>query len=248
MLSLRKPLLPEWRWWPAIPFAALIALAIYGVISPTPPIAISGYHPSRQDHKTDNPLSHFWDWITKDSISFFTVVLAFVALGQGILIRGQIKLGRDEFNATHRPRMLVQRVRITDFGSVTFDEDPAKLCVILVNAGESDAFVTEWRASLYIQKDCTPFNPIFPKTNFTVTRREFNFWFEPGQFEKADTTDKPLTEIAACREGKAVIYMIGYINYIGRDGIKRNTGFCRRYRTDTGQWVTEKDSEYEYAY
>jgi hypothetical protein len=143
--------------------------------------------------------------------------------------------------------MVVQRVRIESCGTEGSKEDPAKLRVIFVNAGESDAFVTEWRASLYLHNPGMPFTPdtVF---NFIAKRREFDFWFEPGRFEIAETTAIPISPAGLQPRSGVAAYILGYINYHGRDGIKRNAGFCRSYRGDTGQWKTEKDSEYEYSY
>src|SRR5689334_20860481 len=49
------------------------------------------------DRGLADPIAYYTLWLT-----FFTLALATVGTLQGILIRQQIRLARDEFNATHR--------------------------------------------------------------------------------------------------------------------------------------------------
>lgn len=75
---MKKPLLPEWRYWPAVMPVGILALVVYGSFSPHE--NRGGAEPNYQTYNYGS-LSDFGDWITKDSISFFTFVLALLTAG-----------------------------------------------------------------------------------------------------------------------------------------------------------------------
>jgi hypothetical protein len=69
MLKLRKPLLPDWRFWPAIPFAALLFLAGIASSLPPPPQAIAADTPKTdkpedKPKKPDERLADYTWWLT----------------------------------------------------------------------------------------------------------------------------------------------------------------------------------------
>ena len=41
--------------------------------------------------------------------------------------------------------------------------------------------------------------------------------------------------------------MIGVLRYEDSRGVKRKTGFCRKFNPDTARFEAEKDPDYEYA-
>jgi len=70
-------------------------------------------------------------------IAAFTIVLAWVGYCQSRLIRRSIDLARQEFVATHRPRILVRFVQ-----GPFYDENGLEFVwVTLVNVGETDATI-----------------------------------------------------------------------------------------------------------
>ena len=106
----RKLKLPDWNWWPALPLGVLMALAIWGLTLPQTKPNPQPIHSAERaaDKKAGDPneeLAAYTLWLT-----IFTGVLALVGMTQGWLIREQIKLARDEFNSTHRPRLRVRNI------------------------------------------------------------------------------------------------------------------------------------------
>jgi hypothetical protein len=47
-----------------------------------------------------------------EMLAIFTAILAIASVVQGILIWRQVSLARDEFSATHRPKIIVHSVRL----------------------------------------------------------------------------------------------------------------------------------------
>jgi hypothetical protein len=74
------------------------------------------------------------------AIAAFTIVLAIVTNRQARFTRESIELARDEFNATHRPRITVRGFQTLTGGLA--DED-VSVIFLYVNTGDSDAIVTE---------------------------------------------------------------------------------------------------------
>jgi hypothetical protein len=243
----RKPLLPEWRYWPALAFAAPIAVAAYSAS------LSESKQPNQSNYKTadktdlDGPLSDFWHWVTKDSISFFTFVLALVAGSQGGLILWQIILTRNEFIATHRPRLFVQNVVVTH-GTDRLDHHiPARCLISVVNGGETRCRITEWHAAIYYHGENAMFIPHGAKT--VVFDPQDGRDLLPGQFGRVEL-EQPADGLGKdyFDNGSAILYVIGCITYEGDDKIPRVTGFCRRYSQSTGRWAADISTEYEYAY
>ena len=193
-------------------------------------------------------------WFTA-ILAAFTIVLAGASVWQGYLTRNSIKLARDEFNATHRPKIFVHTVSVTDQGSRTLrngqrHHTPARGIITVANGGDASAFIIEWCAVIYYQSPDAAFTPgldvepvKYPKTDAAG--------ISPGRFEKLGHSqmhviDDEWTTFVA-EKGK--MFFLGKITYQGADGIKRSTGFCRQYDPeDAGAWRPVKESEYEYAY
>jgi hypothetical protein len=71
------------------------------------------------------------------AIALFTIVLAAVGYGQARLIRKSIDLGRQEFIATHRPRIIVRFVQ----GPFDDGQEPEFVWVTVANVGETPATI-----------------------------------------------------------------------------------------------------------
>jgi hypothetical protein len=71
-------------------------------------------------------------------IAAFTIVLAVVGYVQARLIRKSIDLARQEFIATHRPRIIVRFVQ----GPVDDGKEPEFVWVSIANVGEAPATIT----------------------------------------------------------------------------------------------------------
>ena len=102
------------------------------------------------------------------TIAAFTGALIAVGWCQAHLTRKTIDLARDEFIATHRPRVVLKEIRDTKPGSFA-DGKKAYIEIVLANAGESLATVSEWDARLYFRNNKAALTPFFNRPVAKVT-------------------------------------------------------------------------------
>jgi len=191
-------------------------------------------------------LEHYSEAITALAtvvIAIYTVVLAMVSNRQSKLIAAQLRLGREEFIATHRPQLRLGRYYLMK--PLAAGERPSMIFVAQ-NVGHSVAHITEVRsASIVLEIEGR-----FPKNMGIPSGETLNRRLESGQSEVLPTngTD-PLTEEEneAVNEGKKLLYFVGVVVYLDDVGNRREVGFCRKFNTWTqelGSWPT--DYEYEF--
>ncbi|MGA9849155.1 MAG: hypothetical protein WBQ45_16140 [Roseiarcus sp.] len=176
-------------------------------------------------------------------IALLTLMLVIVTNRQARLTRASIDLARQEFAATHRPRVFVQSILLhrgagqegTDYFDLT-----------IVNGGESDAFIRTFIASPYRK----PKESVFlPQLHWPEPHRlPANAILSPGErlVIRADQHGSNLGSFEY-EEGTR-IFATGLISYRGNDGIERVTGFCREYFPAQGMWHPVPESEYEHSY
>jgi hypothetical protein len=124
--------------------------------------------------------------------------------------------------------------------------DVSRVSVVVANAGETEALIKDWRAKLYYRWNEHAFEP---NLDDDIGRSEVGFWLAPGGFRvlvaRFNSDEVGHDQFVA---GEAEMYVVGTINYAGRDGIDRGTGFCRAWSREDGTWRIVSHSEYEYAY
>jgi hypothetical protein len=244
MLRFRKPLLPEWRWWPAVFLAALFALAVYGIsLSPQP--TKQSYQDPKSDEAKNNPLTDFGHWVTKDSISFFTFVLAVVAVGQGILIFLQIRLGRQEFIASHRPRLAIREPFIES--SILQGEAGQfiEIVYLLENCGDSTAHIIAATLEARYWENGAPGLPASTEQN------DIGFVsLVPGQdrrlIAKTNLRFQKRFLLGNLRS-ETTLYFVGRIVFADDLRINRQMAFCRQYNSKGGRFCLIPGSEDEYG-
>ena len=189
-----------------------------------------------------DPVAYYTLWLT-----LFTGVLATVGIGQGYLIRQQVQLARDEFNATHRPKVIVRNFHI---GIHKIDKLPDGAAINPVftgqNIGDSKARVIEVRSGITLLKkgEKPPSGLSFPG------KESFDFELATGARDlfPANTGFVPDSEFFFnFFSDEYDLYCLGTLTYIDSSGTQRETGFCRRYIEAADSWETI-ESEYEYAY
>lgn len=296
MLKLRKPLLPEWRYWPAVPFVILILAAAFGFSLPVPtsnlsiteqrtgvycniaeakqPADCAAQVPTiktivksdSEDCETEKPnkqtydeclLTRYTGQLSRWTFALFmaTVVLGLLGLGGGILSYRQFRLARTEFIATHRPKLFVQTVTVTNKGTRIvrngkMHHTPASAIITVANGGDTPAFIIEWQAVIYYQRPEAAFTPGLGTE--PIQRPKIDAaGIIPGEFQKIGHTQMHVVDDdwEEFVNAGGQMFFIGRITYQGADKIKRNTGFCRRYdSSEAGAWRPVKESEYEYTY
>jgi hypothetical protein len=184
-----------------------------------------------------------------------TLVMAAFTGTLWFVTKRSVDLGRAEFEATHRPKIFVQTVTVTDKGTRTIRDGqthrtPARAIITIANGGDNPAFIIEWRAIIYYQNPDAAFTPGLDVE--PLQRPKINaHGISPGEFEDIGHTQMHAVDDdweTFLNEGGRMFF-IGRIAYQGVDKIKRNTGFCREYDpNEAGAWRPVKESEYEYTY
>lgn len=182
-------------------------------------------------------------------IALFTVILAIASDRQSRLTRESIDLARNEFNATHRPKIVVHaaelRRDLSKAPGMQAEEYFLGASLLGFNVGESTAKSVEVRGQ------------IFSGSNFAVdVQRPVVKTFEQvvsGTKLRAEIkSDIPLTTAAMGKRTGIDYHCLGWIAYWDQNGLRRETGFCFRldlWGADGGErWVSAWKPEYDYEY
>ena len=164
----------------------------------------------------------------------------------------QLRLARDEFNATHRPH-----IKVLQFETVTEPKGGVHLvsaCITYVNRGVSPATITEIASAIVTNSDQ---NPLRPRAMFTH-KQTMAKKLPSGVHSSYMIPDEGIDRDAHKRahgtgpSGRGidgyVVHCIGYIEYIDAGSLKRQTGFCRRLSGDGTVWERADQPDYEYEY
>ena len=193
-----------------------------------------------------NEYGVFASAIATMAIAVFTGTLWRATTEQGRLTRQSIevanksiKLGREEFAATHRPKIFVQSITPKFLNDNSWE---FQLGFSIVNGGDTDATIIGYLANLYWHEDETFFAP--------EVEGQLNFLHDvivaPGR--RAEIVGTHLYNIR--KKGFSTeppVYVVGRVEYQGRDRVGRVTGFCRKYSTITRMWQ-KIENDYEYTY
>jgi len=198
----------------------------------------------------------WWQKLWTDPVASFTTVLAMLTAGligvgisQGRLIARQITLGRDEFNATHRPEIVVHSAMaatavmrgsktaigasITYFNKGTTPATNVEICALIVPM--QYGMRPQDRIAIPVVREPAPDSVIPGRPYF------FNVWSDVehhrAELRGGDTTLPP----------EATVYCIGTVSYDDGAGVRRQTGFCWRWEQDR-RWESDYLSSYYYSY
>lgn len=196
------------------------------------------------------------DWVGDDDhltaiatvfIAAFTATLWWSTRRQAQLTRDAIKLAREEFVSTHRPKITVRDFRweFDNPGSVANNSYRAQF--IYLNAGDFTARIEEVGTQIIWSMLHTPGGePRLPQVpNFN--RQQMTLMMEAGEERVGHTATRfsfDGSPYAAVKDGAADIYCVGHIIYSDDRNVVRKTGFCRRYNSTTLRWERFPDGEY----
>jgi hypothetical protein len=180
-------------------------------------------------------------------IASFTVVLGIATGLQYRAVMAQVRLARDEFNATHRPKIEVLSFEPLLEG---LEEEKIQVFFTYVNRGASLATIVEIATKIVTNNDRNPLRPgvILDRCkirNTILESGERHEWTVDSNILLSH--HKWRAEPDAPKEGY-VVRCVGCIRYADARGTKRETGFCRRLSGDGTQWFVEQNSDYEYSY
>lgn len=191
--------------------------------------------------------------VSTAAIAFFTVVLVCVSRVQAKLTRRAIALAREEFLATHRPRVAVRRI------SVDIDRAANKLGVqyTISNIGDSTATIIAISERLWLPDSSTNLPPLPP---YDPPRIE-SIKLESGESELL-RYDEPAGELlhiydvqsgfakAMIEDGKTVngpeLLFLGFVRYEDAIHRSRETAFLRRQDFTTKRFSPIEERDYEY--
>lgn len=175
-------------------------------------------------------------------IAGFTFILALGGAIQAWLTRKAINLSRDEFTATHRPRIVVRGVEM-HFGD---DGKIDGVAFRYINAGETPATVVEIGAEVPIAGQL-PSGMKFTKhkiSGVTLVSGEGREFVVPAPDLH---TARAIAQTRAPSPTDQTSILVGYVIYEDPGGRRRKMGFYRISRVSGFSWATDKDSEYEYS-
>jgi hypothetical protein len=236
---------------------AVIVLGIVGAMSlriPVPPAQYQDcFKAAQKDHAKQakceadetlwhrtfvDPVAYYTAWLTA-----FTGALATVGIAQGFLIRDQIKLGRDEFNASHRPRLIVRDV------FYEAKEETQLVTFILTNAGDAPARVIESALAIELVGDGEFARNANPDGKSDLGSIDLAAGESVTKSLAPGTADRILMLPTNAYRGSRVVgaaHFLGALVYADRDGRKRRMAFQRRHVRDdnTFRGIDNPDAEY----
>jgi hypothetical protein len=181
------------------------------------------------------------------AVAGFTFTLWISTDKQARLTAQSIKLAREEFIATHRPKIIVHaaelRRDLSRAPGMQAEEHFLGASLIGFNVGESVARNVEVRGQ------------IISGSNFAVdVQRPVVMtisWVLGGQKLRAEIkSDIPIVTAAMGKRTGIDYHCVGWIAYFDDHDQRRETGFCLRVELWEGRerWVSAAKPEYEYQY
>jgi hypothetical protein len=178
-------------------------------------------------------------------IAVFTIVLAVVTGRQARLSRESIDLARQEFIATHRPRVILRCIQ----GPAYNDEGQRFVVVTFVNAGANNAIIEAFGADLALRRDEDDhweppgLDASAKSVEPIVLASGQRHFFRVTAKTRADT-DKAIFQEAL---GDHQLCAVGIVRYKDGNGVARHTGFFRVLADDGEAFVlSPHDAEMEY--
>jgi hypothetical protein len=211
----------------------------------------------------------FWEKTTSDPIAFFTLALALSTIGLWLATIGlyrsnrkQIELARAEFLSSHRPRMRLKHMWLTDDTAWRLN-GPIEVNLDIVNIGNTEGLIS-WINYISIllpvgqrlpqrpPYDEMPFGP-----NMRITRFRTFIQLGAGITLPRPVCDGTILDAQQVHDvlwGVQRLFLIGTIEYHDRGGGLRQTAFCRRLvfnayppaAGDLGRFDVENDPDYEF--
>ncbi|WP_158754944.1 hypothetical protein [Dyella sp. S184] len=177
------------------------------------------------------------------ALDILTGFLVLGGIAQGVLIGRQIKLSREEFAASHRPKIRIRRIDNMVFAI----DQPITATIQVSNVGETNAKIFSVGIDIFFRY------PPGGAEEFDATPNTLIQVVPPGMGASIDVKCRNLKNIEV-EQFKAGIYelcALGHIAYEDGAGIKRNTSFFRIYDRTSSRFVAapndprQGDREYE---
>ena len=175
----------------------------------------------------------FWTKATTDPVAAFTLALAVLTallvltgIAQWNKIGDQIKLARDEFNASHRPRLRLHRV----ISPTWIVGERATVQLEFFNIGETDAKIASIGVDLFLRQKDSEEAPVYD-----ARPGPFEQVLPPGQMMTANVVGKlpfDLNGPADIHYKRAQLCLALVVNYLDGNGVMRTLSSFRVYNPD----------------
>lgn len=175
-----------------------------------------------------DPVAQYTLWIT-----WFTGVLTVVGLAQGFLNYWQIQLAREEFIASHRPRLRIRLVKVKTKNA----GDPVGIEFTVTSAGETEAREIKAEVTLEVQSDGGSV-----KETFTIADE-----LAPGEPQVVSRVMN-MAQPIHWKPAMGDVRVNGHISYKDKSGIVRRTGFYRYSTGDLNRFRLPADTDIERDY
>jgi hypothetical protein len=156
------------------------------------------------------------------------------------------RLAREEFTATHRPKIIIHVAEFKHIPDNYPDETENKAAASLLcfNVGESTAKNVEIRGEIFrgIGFAVDVQRPLIKTVAAIKSGEKFRVEIK-SEWAAVDVASGP-------RQGSE-FYLVGWIAYWDENELRRETGFCFRAQFDSthgDRWISAGKPEYEYAY
>ena len=199
--------------------------------------------------------SFFWDIrVTDTFLALFTGALVIVGYVQAKRLRETIELGNKEFIGTHRPRIRIKHLWITND---ILDDNILRMTLLFTNTGDVPARINSWGlTTVIIPRDGDLPPSVDPQGVPPLIRQPMGL----GQtFRFNNITDGRVLTHQQCvdlRAGATRLFCVGHVEYLDTNDPPRirRTNFCRvlvfpanrRPDNDTFRFHRVDDAEYEY--
>jgi hypothetical protein len=176
------------------------------------------------------------------AIGWFTATLWRATTEQGRVTNAALQLARDEFNATHRPEIVVHAV---EFAPIAYDAD-SQDCriganIFYFNKGRAPATIVAIKAGITRRRG-------LPASVMTVDN------LAPQLFEVIHLVSggkgsfQLVCPYALSDPQGSDVLCLGRVSYLDAAGQSRETGFCCRFDPGSESWVPVHNPAFEYAY
>jgi len=173
---------------------------------------------------TENTFVDAVIWVSGENrvITISTAVIAIFTIVLVLVGSSQIKLARDEFNASHRPRIRIKHVWLKN---EILDDESLTIELVFTNAGDMAARINKGGIGICLIASDVSLPPDLPYCEF------------PGVDMSSMGLDMPIDthriithrEAIDIRNGKMCLYCIGFIEYLDANSPPRfkRTNFVR---------------------
>lgn len=158
------------------------------------------------------------------------------------LAKKQHSLAREEYFATHRPRVAVRRMNM-----VPVSGQPTTLSFTMVNTGEAAISHCFWNAQILLLSEVgVVHGTIFYQTE-EMDRYDAPLSVGEGLTRglKATVTFEP-AQLIDLANRNIIVHVVGYVAYTDTLDVTRRTGFFRYYDPGRRRFRPVDDPEYEY--